>query len=82
MNEPTQKKPPRQKSSIEIELYAARRVGEVLKGLSLEARQRVLGLVAQHNAEERQKSYAVQHDPRQTTMFPAAVPTNGVAPTL
>ena len=43
----------RVKSAIEVELYAARRVGQVLEGLSLQARARVLQLVAEHNDEAR-----------------------------
>jgi hypothetical protein len=43
----------RVKSAIEVELYAAKRVGQVLAGLSFQARGRVLQLVAEHNEEER-----------------------------
>ena len=41
----------RVKSAIEVELYAAKRVGQVLDGLSFQARARVLKLVAEHNEE-------------------------------
>lgn len=41
----------RAKSAIEVELYAAKRVGQVLEGLSFQARGRVLQLVAEHNEE-------------------------------
>ena len=43
----------RVKSAIEVELYAAKRVGQVLDGLTLQARARVLQLVAEHNDEAR-----------------------------
>jgi len=50
----------RVKSAIEVELYAAKRVGQVLDGLSLQARARVLQLVAEHNDEARTQPLAFE----------------------
>ena len=67
-------RPARVKSSMEIELYAARRVSEVIKGLSLASRARVLKLVSQHNEEEALKLEKAEHDKRQIALnFPHAM---------
>jgi len=63
--------PARVKSSIEVELYAARRVGEVLKALSLASRARVLKLVAEHNAEEAARLERAEFEKRQLSLGPA-----------
>lgn len=66
-------RPARVKSPMEIELYAARRVSEVIAGLSLASRARVLNLVAQHNSEEAERMAKAEHDKRQTKLFPEAI---------
>jgi hypothetical protein len=55
---------------MEIELYAARRVSEVIAGLSLASRARVLNLVAQHNSEEAERTAKAEFDKRQLSLGP------------
>lgn len=47
----TKTRTPKTKSNLEVELHAAKRVGDMLKALSTEARGRVLELVISHNNE-------------------------------
>lgn len=57
------------RTPLELELYAAHRVGAVLEGMTLKQRARVLALVQSHTQE------AIVEDPRQQALFTASVET-------